>query len=123
MYLLPLTAPGYTMHLFTDNPGLIAAGTLPVQVSLCALPLLGIQILGFTLCQSLGLPLRTLLISLSRQLLFLVPLLILLPKVWGTDGLWAAYPVADLLSVLFSLVIIRPVLLRERFNSTAGVAC
>ncbi|MGC9312471.1 MAG: MATE family efflux transporter [Sediminispirochaetaceae bacterium] len=120
MYLLPLAAPELTMHLFTDDPLLIAAGASPLQVALCALPVLGIQILGFTLFQALGRPLRTLIVSLSRQLLFLVPLLMLLPMIWGIDGLWAAFPAADVLSVLLTLLMVRPIFSRKQMEAVAG---
>lgn len=120
MYLLPLAAPELTMHLFTDDPLLIAAGVSPLQVALCALPVLGIQILGFTLFQALGRPVRTLVVSLSRQLLFLVPLLVLLPMIWGIDGLWAAFPAADVLSVLLTLLMVRTVFAGDRLSAVAG---
>ncbi len=108
MFLLPLCAPGFTIHLFTDDLVLIEFGKLPMRLSLCALPLIGIQILGFTLFQALGQPLKTLLISLSRQLLFLFPLLLILPYFWGINGLWAAFPFADVTSVLLTLWMVRP---------------
>ena len=119
MYLLPLAAPELTMHLFTDDPLVIAAGVRPLQVALCALPFLGIQILGFTLFQALGQPFSTLIVSLSRQLIFLVPLLVLLPMIRGVDGLWIAYPAADVLSVLLTLMMVRPVFSRSRSRADA----
>ena len=123
MYLPPLAAPEFTIHLFTDDSGLIAAGIQPLQIVFCALPVLGIQILGFTLFQAIGQPLRTLLISLSRQLIFLVPLMVILPKVWGIDGLWAAYPVADVLSVLLTLAMVRPLFIEPRVLRAADKNC
>ncbi len=113
MYILPLLAPGFTLHLFTNDQELIVSGTLPIRVSLCALPVLGTQIIGFTLFQALGRPVHTLLLSLSRQLIFLVPLLYILPNFMGVFGLWAAFPLADTASALLSLGMIRMVFVKE----------
>ena len=46
--------------------------------------------------QATGKPKKSLFLSLSRQLIFLVPLILILPKFWGLTGVWVAGPVADL---------------------------
>lgn len=120
MYMLPLFAPGFTLHLFTNDPQLIASGTLPLRLSLCSLPILGTQIIGFTLFQALGRPLHTIVLSLSRQLLFLLPLLYVLSNFMGVYGLWAAFPLADGASVLLSLGMIRAVFVKELDLKPAG---
>lgn len=109
MYLLPLFAPAFTLHLFSDDPLVIEAGIVPLRVVLAAVPLVGVQIIGFTLFQALGQPMKTLAVSLSRQFLFLVPLLLVLPSLFGVTGLWAAFPAADLLSVGLTFFMLRKV--------------
>ena len=45
--------------------------------------------------------------SLTRQMLFLLPFLLVLPRFWGQDGVWASLPLADVLSFIVTLLFIR----------------
>ena len=63
----------------------------------------GIQVTGVQFFQSLGKAARALLLSFSRQLIFLVPALAILPRVMGLTGVWTALPVADVLSMILCM--------------------
>lgn len=63
-------------------------------------PLAAVQAVGQVYFQSIGKPKKTLLLSVLRQTVFLIPMLYVLPKFWGTDGVWYAIPVAEFLSLL-----------------------
>ena len=102
---LPLAAPGLVMRAFCNDPEVIAAGLGPLRISLLLLPVIGFQITGFSWFQALGKPGKTLILSLSRQLLFLVPLLLILPERFGIQGLWLAFPAADGLAALLSCLL------------------
>lgn len=67
MYLLPLLAPAFTLHLFSDDPLVIVEGIVPLMVVLAAVSLVGVQIIGFTLFQALGQPMKTLAVCLSYR--------------------------------------------------------
>jgi hypothetical protein len=45
-----------------------------------------------------------LIVTSSRQLLFLIPCLLIIPRIFGLNGLWAAYPVADTLAIILALI-------------------
>jgi Na+-driven multidrug efflux pump len=49
-----------------------------------------------------GKPVQSGILSLSRQVLFFIPLLIILPNYWGIEGVWRTAPIADVLSVIFT---------------------
>ena len=78
------------------------------------LPLIGFQIVGANYFQATGQPLKSIILSLSRQIIFLLPLLFVLPEVLphifpqfvGLDALYFAMPMADFLSVFTTLVFI-----------------
>jgi putative MATE family efflux protein len=99
--------PGPIVMLFgiTDDLLTFTVGALKVQMFL--MPLVGIQIIATQYFQSSGQPLKAMLLSLTRQVLYLIPLIYLLPLVipslfpslTSLDGLYYAYPVADTLSV------------------------
>lgn len=66
------------------------------------LPLIGIQMLGGGLFQATGKAVPALIITISRQILFLIPAVILLPILLGVNGVWLSVPLADFLSLLMT---------------------
>ena len=82
------------------------AGTGPLRITLCLLPLIGMQVIGFSYFQALGNPAGTLILSLSRQVLFLIPFLMIFPVYWGMNGLWSVYPAADPTAALLSVLMV-----------------
>jgi putative MATE family efflux protein len=93
-----------------DDLLIFTAGALKVQVFL--MPLIGIQVVATQYFQSSGQPLKSMFLSLTRQVLYLIPLIYLLPmfitsiipSLTPLDGLYYAYPVADLLSVITCVI-------------------
>jgi Na+-driven multidrug efflux pump len=71
-----------------------------------ALPLVGFQIVSSNFFQSIGFAVKSIIQSLSRQLIFMVPGIILLPRIWGLKGLWIAIPVSDTLAAMLSLYLL-----------------
>lgn len=78
-------------------------------------PIVGLQMIGTNFFQSLGLVKKSILLSLSRQLLMLLPALYLLPMWVGTDGVWLSFPVSDLLSTILTVILLRR--LFKKFNT------
>jgi Na+-driven multidrug efflux pump len=68
---------------------------------------IGFQIVGSALFQALGKSGPALFLSLSRQVLIFLPLLVLFPRLWGLTGVWLSFPAADILSALVTLVFFR----------------
>jgi len=62
----------------------------------------GFQIVVGNFFQSIGMAKKSIFISLSRQLVFLIPMLLILPRYFGTTGVWASITVADGLSIIVS---------------------
>lgn len=85
-------------------------------------PLVGIQIVIGNFFQSIGKAKLSIFLSLTRQLLFLVPCLIFLPRVWGLEGLWLSLPLSDLLSFVTTMAVLF-VFSREmrRMHATQGL--
>jgi len=65
---------------------------------LAVFPIVGFQIVGANYFQAVGKPVQSTILSLSRQVLFLIPLLLILPNFWGIEGVWRTIPIADFLS-------------------------
>ncbi|SHN83879.1 MATE family efflux transporter [Desulfitobacterium chlororespirans] len=87
--------------LFSKND--LALTELTVHAALIFLtlmPIVGFQIVGSTYFQAVGKPIQSTILSLSRQVLLFIPLLLLLPRHFGIEGVWVTAPIADGLAVL-----------------------
>jgi Na+-driven multidrug efflux pump len=69
-------------------------------------PVIGFQIVVGHFFQSIGMPKKSIFLSLSRQLLFLIPMLFVLPEFFGTKGVWMSMPAADSISAIVAAVMI-----------------
>ncbi|MDD3776698.1 MAG: MATE family efflux transporter [Actinomycetota bacterium] len=92
------------LGFFSSSPLLINMGIEPLRIIMMFLPFLGVQILGGGLFQAIGKPAPALIITMLKQIIFLVPAIILLPMVLGLKGVWFSIPVADFLSVIVTVV-------------------
>ena len=63
-------------------------------------PLVGFQIVVGNFFQSIGMAKKSIFMSVSRQMLFLVPFLLIFPGIWGTNGVWLSIAVSDAISII-----------------------
>lgn len=82
------------------NEELVRIGSYAMRIFFSMFPLVGFQIVASSYFQAVGKPRHALVLSLSRQVLFLIPLLFILPRFFGLEGVYGASPVADVLSSL-----------------------
>lgn len=78
-----------------NDPTLISVGAHGMRIYLMMLPIIGFQIAGSNYFQAVGKPKTAMFLSLSRQLIILVPMLLILPNFLGLDGVWTSGPIAD----------------------------
>ncbi len=90
------------LGLFSADPQYLEIGKNAIMIMLLGMPLVGLNVITSTLFQALGKARPAFLLSISRQLLFLIPLVIILPRLYGLFGVWAAFPVSDFLAFLLS---------------------
>lgn len=83
------------IRIFNDDPELIAVATKGMRVFLSMLPLIGFQIISANYFQAVGKAPKAMFLSLLRQVIVLIPLLIILPRIYGLSGVWFAGPAAD----------------------------
>jgi len=88
--------PQQIIQLFNKDKDLIKIGTNGMKIFLIMLPIIGFQIVSSNYFQAVGKPKHAMFLSLSRQVLLLIPALLILPRFLGLNGVWAAGPVADL---------------------------
>lgn len=103
-YAFLMLAPKLCMAMFTTDSGLIDASARALRILSMLIPLAAVQIAGSNYFLAVGRPIKSLLLSTSRQFLILVPLILVLPHFLGLDGIWYAYPLADFLASALTLV-------------------
>lgn len=109
------------MHLFRkDDAEVIRIGALALKMQCCLLPFQSYVIMGNMLAQSIGYSFRATITAISKQGLFFVPAILILPKLFGVTGLQLAQPVADALTFILTYVIIKMVVKELRAMADAG---
>lgn len=103
-FLMVELFPVALMTLFSKDPELIQIGSNGMRIFLMMLPVIGFQVTAVNYFQATGKPRKSLFLSLSRQLIFLVPMIYILPKFLGLTGVWLAAPVSDLASSVLTAV-------------------
>ncbi len=106
-WVILMTIPGYMIGLFNDDPELIAQGVRAIRMNIFVLPVIGYQIVGAGMFQSIGKARPAIILSLTRQVLILIPMALILPLFLGIDGIWLAFPISDFLSTLITHYLMR----------------
>ena len=76
------------------------------MVALPAFVFVGFQIVSTNFFQSIGRVGKSIFLGLSRQVLFLIPLLLIMPGMWGLNGVWLSFPIADLFATAVTVILI-----------------
>lgn len=103
-----LGIPGLIARAFTTDTTLIDSTILCLRHAMWAFPVVGVQVIATTLFQSIGSPGRAMLLSLARQVIFLIPLMLLLPRTYGVEGVWLSFPLSDILATVVTLALVIP---------------
>ena len=111
---IPRFACGIFIHT-SDGAQMLDIAERGLRLFTIMFPIVGLQMIGTNFFQSLGLVKKSIILSLSRQLLMLLPSLYLLPMWIGTDGVWLSFPVSDFLSTILTIILLRR--LFKKFNN------
>jgi len=98
--------PGPAVSLFTDDPELKSLATKGLRMMNIVFPIVGFQMVTTNLFQCLGMVSKSIFLSLTRQLLFLVPCVYFLPAALGSEiGVWYSFPISDFLSSVLTAIL------------------
>ena len=104
-WLVAMFAPYYCARMFTTDPELIRQAIDAIQVMMLMFPIIGGQMVITNFFQCIGKVKISIFLSLSRQLLFLLPLLAVLPNFYNIEGVWASLPISDLAAAIVAAAI------------------
>jgi putative MATE family efflux protein len=99
--------PNVMVSLFTSDTQLLETATYAIRIVLATVPLIGIQTIGASYFQSVGKAVPSLTLWMTRQFLFMIPLVLFLPGFLGVQGVWLAFPITDCLSTLVTILWVR----------------
>lgn len=117
-FLVAELVPTLCARLFTSDATLIGMSVSAIRIIMVTFPIVGFQMVITNFFQSIGKAKISMFLSLSRQMLFLLPLLITLPLWFGVDGIWWAMPISDTIAALVTLVLMATYMkkFRSKYN-------
>ena len=104
-FLIIMLFPTPLMRMYTQDDALLSMSSHAARLVFLAICLTGLQTVAQTVFQALGKVVPSFLTSVSRQIVFFLPAVLILPKFWQLDGVWLSYSVADALSFVLALVL------------------
>ena len=116
-WLIAHLTPYYCARMFTKDPELIRQAIKAIQINMMMYPVVGFQMVVTNFFQCIGKVKISIFLSLSRQLLFLIPLLVILPHFFNLNGVWASLPSSDFLASLVAAIIMMAYMRRLKKQS------
>jgi Na+-driven multidrug efflux pump len=107
IYAVILLFATQIVSIFTEDAAVIRDTPNALRWVFAASPIIAIQLIGAAYFQAAGKPLKALMLTLSKQGFFLIPLILILPKYFGIFGVWVSFPVADVLATLVTGVFLK----------------
>ena len=105
-FLLCQLFPTLIVNMFTTDDELVKAAVFGLHIVFAVFPIVGFQMVATNFFLSIGMSKKAIFLSLTRQLLFLIPCLIILPRFFGTLGVWISMPVADTIATVVTAIVL-----------------
>ena len=113
-FVIGMFIPRVAVGIFTHDEALLDMASHGFRILVIGFPIVGFQMIGTNFFQCLGMVRKSVILSLSRQILFLLPLLYALPLWHDASGVWMSFPISDLLSAMLTAILLRR--LFKKFN-------
>ena len=105
-FLVGELIPELTVSIFTTDEGLISRAAEGFRIAVLVFPIVGFQMVTSNFFQSIGMANKAIFLSLTRQLLFLLPCLIILPTFMGAAGIWWSMPISDTIASIVAAILL-----------------
>ena len=105
-FLVGELMPELAASIFTTDQGLISRAAEGFRIVVLVFPIVGFQMVTSNFFQSIGMANKAIFLSLTRQLLFLLPCLIILPRFMGAAGIWWSMPISDLIASIVAGILL-----------------
>jgi putative MATE family efflux protein len=98
--------PRTVASIFTTEDQLVDIAVPGLRWVFAVYPLVGFQMVSSAFFQSIGKPQKSIILAMTRQVIFLIPILLILPNRWGITGVWASMTISDFLSVILAVFLL-----------------
>ena len=105
-FIVSVFFPDAVTRIFTTDESLLATANHGLRIMNLVFPFVGFQIVSTNLFQCLGMVQKSIFLSLSRQILCLLPVLYLLPLALEADGIWWSFPISDAFASIMTVILI-----------------
>ncbi len=99
-------APRSIASMFMTDPEQINVAVNCLKITTLTFWMVGFQVVSTNFFQSLGMAGKAVFLSLTRQILFMIPLLLILPPIFGLNGIWSCFPIADAISTVVATLML-----------------
>lgn len=107
-WAIGLGIPSIVARIFTTDQFLIDSTVVCLRHAMWAFIVVGFQVISTCFFQSIGAPARAMILSLARQVIFLIPLMLWLSDAYGVEGVWLSFPISDLCATVVTFLLIIP---------------
>jgi len=107
IFILIMIYPTELVGIFTEDKDLLRLTPNALIIAFLATPVITTQLIGSAYFQAAGKALPALFLTLLKQGIFLIPLVFILPQFYGINGIWMAFPIADILSTLVTYIYLK----------------
>lgn len=106
--------PEPIMRVFTSDEQILTTGRYASQLVFLSLPLMGAMMIGQLIFQAIGKAKQSFITAIVRPIVFLIPLVLILSRLWGLDGVFLSFPMSDALTFILVVVMISPIIAQFR---------
>ncbi len=105
-FIMTLAPQIFGIFSESNNEAFIQNGAKAIRIMSIGFSLVGFQVIVSSIMQAFGYPIRALIVTISRQVIFFIPFIYILTSIYGSDGIWYAFPAADILAGIVGIVIL-----------------
>ena len=116
--IVMLLIPGQLLSLFSSDTNLINEGTFALRIFVICFALIGFQVVGTTMFLSIGKAFEALILAMSRQLIVLIPVILITSYLFQMLGIWIAFPISDGVAFLITLLLYKKQM--KKFKKITG---
>ncbi len=115
-FILVKLFPKVFVGIFTKDESLMNMAIEGININLTTLPIVGISVLGSIYFQSIGEAKKSMFLSLLRQVIILIPVIIIVPNMYGLKGVWASQPISDFFAMFIVVFFLYREFKKEKMN-------
>ena len=102
--IILVSFPTQILSIFNSEPDFLAQGRIAIMIFSVAYIVMGIQFNSSSFFQGIGKGTASLITGLAREFIFILPIIYIFTRIWGQNGIWLTFPVADTLAVILAIV-------------------